>query len=172
MPNCANSIASSFLIDCLDSNGGVKEIKVKAFDSALTGHSVSSGVDTLSGAALTGWYLFEAAQETSIATSDGATDRATGTTVHTQTITYINNKLKASFRNTLNSMHGMFVHVAVLDNNDNVWLFGYQRGCIVSASSSTTGTAFTDRNGYSVTFTGREKNTMLSVSNSWSALAT
>jgi len=62
-------------------------------------------------------------------------------------------------------MHGMLVHVAVKDNNGNAWLFGYERGLIVSASSSATGTAFNERNGYSVTFTGREKDTILSITN-------
>lgn len=165
---CSNNITNSFTLDCLDSNGGVAEIKVRAFSSTLVSSgaaTVTSGQITFAGAGLTDWYLFECAQETSIASSDGATDRANGTTVHTNTITYINNKLKVAFRNTLNSMHGMIVHVAVKDNNGNAWLYGYERGLIVSASSSTTGTAFGDRNGYSVTFTGREKDTILSITN-------
>ena len=165
---CSNSITSSFTIDCLDSNGGVAEIKVRAYDANLVTNgyaTVTSGQITFAGSGLTDWYLFECAQETSIANSDGATDRANGTTVHTQTITYINNKLKIAFRNTLNSMHGMLVHVAVKDNNGNSWLYGYSRGCIVSASSATTGTSFKDRNGYSVTFTGREAALPLNITN-------
>lgn len=168
--NCSSSIAGSVLLDCLNSNGGIDEIKVKAFDSALTGITVTSGVGTLAGSALSGWKLFECEEETAMADDAGATSAAEATTVFTQTVTYINNKLKASFRNTLNSMHGMRVHVAVKDNNGLVWLFGYERGMIVSASSGATGTAFNERNGYSVTFSGREKQPMVSVFNSWSAL--
>ena len=170
MPSCSSTIAGSVLIDCFTSNGGINEIKIKAWDSALTGISVASGVATLSGGALSGWKKFECEQETSMADDAGATSNTEGTTVYTQTITYINNKLKASFRNTLNSLHGMRVHVAVYDNNGLVWLFGYERGMIVSASSGATGTAFNDRNGYSVTFSGREKQPMVSVSNAWSVL--
>jgi hypothetical protein len=165
---CSNSILNSFTIDCNDSNGGVAQIKVRAFDANLVTSglaTVTSGQITFAGNGLTDWYAFDCAQETSVATSDGATDRAAGTSVHTQTITYINNKLKVAFRNTLNNMHGMLVHVAVKDNNGNAWLFGYERGLIVSASSSATGTAFNERNGYSVTFTGREKDTILNITN-------
>jgi hypothetical protein len=165
---CSNSITSSFTIDCLDSNGGVASIKVRAFDANLVTNgyaTTTSGQITFAGSGLTDWYLFECAQETSVSNSDGVTDRANGTTVHTQVLTYINNKLKTSFRNSLNSMHGMLLHVAYLDNNGQAWLLGYSRGCIVSASNATTGTAFGDRNGYSVTFTGREAALPLNITN-------
>lgn len=170
MPNCSSSIAGSVLLDCLNSNGGIHEIKIKTFDSTFSGITVTSGVGTLAGAALSGWKFFECEEETSMADDAGATSSTEATTVYTQTITYINNKLKASFRNTLNSMHGMRTHVAIKDNNGLVWLFGYERGMIVSASSGSTGTAFNERNGYTVTFTGREKQPIVSISNQWTAL--
>jgi hypothetical protein len=170
MPNCSSSIAGSVLLDCLNGNGGIDEIKIKAYDSTLTGITVTSGVATLAGAALSGWKLFECEEETSMFDDAGATSSTEGTTVYTQTLTYINNKLKASFRNTLNNLHGMRLHIAVKDNNGLVWLLGYERGMITSASSATTGTAFNERNGYTVTFTGREKQPKVSVSNSWTAL--
>lgn len=166
--SCNNSILNSFTLDCNDNQGGVAEIKVRAFSSTLVSGglaTVTSGGITFAGAGLNDWYLFECAQETSVAMEDGVTDRATGTSVKTQTVTYINNKLKQAFRNTLNNLHGMLVHVAVKDKNGNSWLFGYENGMIVSASNSGTGTAFGDRNGYSVTFTGREKDGMLAISN-------
>ena len=167
--SCGSSIAGSVRLDCLNSNGGIDEIKVKAYDSTLTNISVASGVATFSGSALTGWKTFECEEETSMAEDAGATDQAAGTSVYTQTVTYVNNKLKASFRNTLNSLHGMKVHLLVKDNNGLIWLFGYERGMITSASTSGTGTAFNERNGYSVTFSGREKQPIVSVSNLWSA---
>lgn len=166
--SCSNNITNSFTIDCLDSNGGVAEIKVRAFSATLASDglaTVTSGQVTFAGAGLTDWFLFEVAEETSNFSDDGATDRASGTTVKTHVCTYVNNKLKAAFRNTLNNMHGMLVHVAVKDNNGNSWLLGYERGMIVSASTSGSGTAFNERNGYSVTFTGREKDGMLSITN-------
>ena len=165
---CSSSIAGSALIDCFNSNGGIDEIKIKAYDSALTNIAVTSGVATFSGSALSGWKVFECEDETSMADDAGATSSTEGTTVFSQTITYINNKLKASFRNSLNSMHGMRLHILVKDGNGLIWLFGYERGLITSASSGATGTAFNDRNGYSVTFSGREKQPIVSVSNAWS----
>lgn len=166
--DCNNSITSSFTIDCLDSQGGVAEIKVRAFDANLVSSglaTVTSGQITFAGAGLNDWYLFQVAEETSSANDDGATDRAAGTSVFTHQVVYVNNKLKVTFRNTLNNMHGMLVHVAVKDNNGNSWLYGYQRGLIVSASTSGTGTAYNERNGYQVTFTGRENAKALSITN-------
>lgn len=169
MPSCSSSIAGSFLRDCLNSNGGVNEIKIKAWDSTLTGITVTSGQATMAGGALSGWKTFECEPETSIGSDDGATDSGAGTTVYDQTITYINNKLKASFRNTLNNLHGMRVHILVKDENGTIMLFGYERGMITSASNATTGTAFNERNGYTVTFKGREKQNKVFVTNAWTA---
>lgn len=169
MPNCGSQITSSFLRDCLNSNGGVKEIKVKAWDSALTNISVTSGVATMTGSALSGWKTFECEPETSMGSDKGATDAPAGTTVYDQDITYINNKLKASFRNTLNSMHGMRLHILVLDENGDRWLFGYERGMITATSGASTGSAFNERNGYTVNFKGREKQPIISVGTAWAS---
>lgn len=157
MPNCGSQIAGSFLRDCLNSNGGIKEIKIKPWDSASTGISVASGVGTATGAGLTGWKTFECEPETSMGKDAGTTDAASGTTVYDQEVNYINNKLKSSFRNTLNSLHGMRTWVLVYTENGDIILFGYERGMITATSEGSTGTAFNERSGYSVNFKGREK---------------
>lgn len=166
--SCNNSILNSFTLDCNDNQGGVAEIKVRAFSSTLVSGglaTVTSGGITFAGAGLNDWYLFECAQETSSFSDDGATVRTTGTTTYNHICNYVNNKLKQSFRNTLNNLHGMLVHVAVKTNGGQELLLGYERGLIVSASTSGSGTAYTDRNGYSVTFSGVEKDKALHITN-------
>ena len=45
----------------------------------------------------------------------------------------------------------------VLDNNDNLWMLGYKDGVQITAFTTATGTAKGDMSGFTVTFTGEEK---------------
>jgi hypothetical protein len=45
----------------------------------------------------------------------------------------------------------------VKDNNDKIWVLGFANGLDITGGGSATGTAFGDRNGYTLTFTGNEK---------------
>jgi len=45
----------------------------------------------------------------------------------------------------------------VTDRNGKYWLLGRSNGLDVSGGTSQTGTAFGDRNGYEMTFTGMEE---------------
>lgn len=166
----ACTINQSFTIDCRASVGGLHDFKIKTFDKTLTGVSVTSGVATLSGAALTGWQLLETAEETAMAGDKGSSDRATGSTFYEQSLTYIYNKLSAAFYTELNKYHQGIFWISARDNNDAVWLFGYQRGLACTGSDNSTGTAFGDRNGYTLTFVGKEPLQLISVSNSWATL--
>jgi hypothetical protein len=166
---CSTTLAGSIIRDCLGGNGGVKEIKVKPWDAAHTGQTVTSGVATFAGAGLTGWKTLECEPETSNAEDPGTTDPQTGTTIFDPSINYVYNKRKTSTRNAVNSLHGNRWLVLELDENDEVHFFGYDRGMFVPTSSSASGTAHNERNGGTVNFKGREKAPYLGVSNAWSA---
>jgi hypothetical protein len=45
----------------------------------------------------------------------------------------------------------------VQDNNDNIWMCGYKDGVEVTAFTTASGTAKGDMSGYTITFTGEEK---------------
>lgn len=146
-------------------------MKVKVFDSTLTGISETSGTVTMSGSALTGWYTYYCAKQTAFATDDGATNVQNGTTMYTEVVNFIYNKLQVAFRNELKNLGQNTVHIALKDNNGTAWLFGYTRGMDLSTSNSATGTNYEDRSGYVLTFQGMEPNPIVSISN-YSALIT
>lgn len=163
----ACTLVSSFPFQCRDSNGGVQEIKVKIFsESVYTNNwTESSGSATASGAALTGWYTYFCEKATSNFEEAGTTNVQNGTSMYTGTVTFIYNKLQLAFRNELKSLGQARVWIAVKDNNGTAWLFGFSRGMDLASSSSASGTAFEDRSGYTLTFTGMEPNPMVSISN-------
>jgi hypothetical protein len=164
-------LTSSFPFACRDGNGGAQEFKVKVFDSTLSGITETSGRVTMTGAALTGWYTLYCEKMTSNAGSAGATSVQNGTTTYKETAVFIYNKLQASFRNELKAYHQQRVHIAVKDNNGTSWLFGFTRGMDLPSSTSTTGTNYEDRSGYTLTFEGTEPNPIVEITN-YAALVT
>lgn len=167
----ACTLGSSFSINCRDSNGGISEIKVKTFDSSLTGVTETSGTVTMSSSALTGWYTYACEKETANVTDAGATNIQNGTSMYVQTVTYIFNKLQASFRNELKVLGQARVWIAVKDSNGTSWLFGFTRGMDLKSSANGSGTSYGDRSGYTLTFEGTEPAPIVAISN-YSSLIT
>lgn len=161
----ACTLISSFPFACRDSNGGVLEMKVKVFDSTLTGITESSGTVTMAGAALTGWYTLFCAKQTANAEEAMSGNVQNGTSMYTQTLNFIYNKLQVAFRNELKNYGQNHLHIAVKDNNGTAWLFGYTRGMDMTSGTSSTGTNYEDRSGYVLTFVGMEPNPMVAISN-------
>lgn len=160
-------LINSFPFACRDSNGGVSEMKVKIFNSALidAGISETSGTVTMSGSALSGWKTYYCAKQTVSGTDAGATNVQNGTSMYTQTINFIYNKLQVAFRNDLRVLGQNSVWVAMKDNNGTAWLFGFKRGLDLTTSESATGVNYEDRSGYVLTFVGMEPEPIVAISN-------
>lgn len=140
-------------------------MKIKTFDSTLTGLTESSGTLTAAGAALTGWYTYQCEKQTAMAEDKGTTTVENGTSKYEQTITFVRNKMTAAFRNELERLGQGRFHIAVKDNNGTAWLFGYTRGLDCTASNGSTGTKYEDRSGYTLTFSGVEPEPVMALSN-------
>ena len=83
-------------------------------------------------------------------------DRNTGTTFFTQTLTLNLKKLTVKDHKELKLLiHGR-PHVIVEDNNGNFFLAGLTRGMDVTGGSITTGASLGDMSGYSLTLEGEE----------------
>ncbi len=163
----ACTLINSFPFACRDSNGGVQEMKIKVFNSALidAGIAETSGTVTMSSSALTGWKTYYCEKQTASATDAGTTNVQNGTSMYTQTVNFIYNKLQVAFRNDLKVLAQNSVWISMKDRNGTSWLFGWKRGMDLTTSSSETGTNFEDRSGYVLTFTGGEPEPMPAISN-------
>ena len=83
-------------------------------------------------------------------------DRNTGTSFFTQTLTLNLKKLtKADHKELKLLIHGR-THVIVEDNNGNLFIACLTRGMDVTGGSITTGAALGDMSGYSLTLEGEE----------------
>lgn len=156
----ACTLTGSQLLDCKDSVGGIKELKVKVHPGAtVTAGDItyaSGAISAIASGSQSGWYTYGLEKETSSIATNGQYNPQNGTTFYQEEIKLIMNKMSARLFYEFDQMAKARVWVAVRDFNDTYWLFGYEHGMDITAMAAGSGTARGDRNGYDVTLTGRE----------------
>jgi formyltetrahydrofolate synthetase len=124
----------------------------------VASYTVSGGVVT----ALTKdsgkrFYKYELVKATSSFVENINASVENGTIFYQQELTIVLNKLQANTRNEILLLAKNTLMAVVQDANDKYWLLGRYTGLDVTGGTSATGTAQGDRNGYTLTFTGGEK---------------
>ena len=155
----ACEITSGFTLGCRDNVGSIKNIYI------LSG-SVTSVTDASEGLinAITGsgvFYTFELFRETSDYAENVTVAPENGTVVYEQTVNAVFFKMQTSTRNQIkvlaqNPTIRMIVETNNSDNTSKYVYVGEDYGMQLLTSAGSTGTLFGDRNGYTLTFTGRE----------------
>lgn len=148
-------------LGCAASVGGVKSIIVLA--GSITGATYDSD-GALTGVTGSGnTYTFEVQKQTSSLVETFNISLENGTTFFQQDLTAVFNKIDIEKRNQLKLLtRNRQIELFVTDNNDTVYYLGNDfDGGFISAGTGETGTAFGDRNGYSVTFTTFSKEPMI-----------
>ena len=157
----ACTLTGSQLLDCKDSVGGIRELKLKVHPGSTVlaaDFTYSSGsITAIASGSRSLWYTHGLEKETASATTTGQYSPQNGTTFYNQEVKIILNKLSARLYYEFDIMAKARVIVAIRDFNDVYQVFGYEFGCDMSASTMGTGTARGDRNGYEVTLMGKEK---------------
>ena len=148
---------SNIELGCASSVGGLKTLYVLSGSITGTTYDVDGALSSASG---TGdLYEFQVQKQTSNLTETFNISLENGTTYFEQAVTAVFNKMDQDKRNQLKllSRNRQIVMFAV-DNNDTTWYLGSDfSGGYMSAGTGETGTAFGDRNGYSVTITTYSK---------------
>jgi len=154
-------ITSGFTLGCRDNVGSIKQIYI------LSG-SVTNVVDASEGLinAITGsgtFFTFELFRETSDYAENVTVAPENGTVVYEQTVNAVFFKMQTATRNQIkvlaqNPNIKMIVETNNVGNTSQYVYVGEEYGVQLLTSAGGTGTLFGDRNGYTLTFTGREPN--------------
>jgi hypothetical protein len=83
--------------------------------------------------------------------------KTNGTTFFTQTLSLTLQKINAAVSYQLRLLAYNRVQVFVLDNNDNLFLLGYNNGCDVTAGTTVSGTAYGDLSGFTIEVSAEER---------------
>ncbi|OHB99870.1 MAG: hypothetical protein A2Z57_11135 [Planctomycetes bacterium RIFCSPHIGHO2_12_39_6] len=163
----ACALTTSMLLDCRDSVGGLKEIKIHAhpgLTEVAADYTVSSGVVTIASGNRTGWYTWSLEKETASFDENITTNIQNGTTFYEQILNVVFNKFSAKNRNEIAIYAQTPVQLAVRDMNDNYWLIGLDYGADLTAGKHSSGTARGDRSGSTLTFTAKESQSIVNMS--------
>ncbi len=166
----ACDITAGFTLDCNDSNGGIEQIFIA--NGPVEGITETAGTITaitVGGSALTpsDFFAFEVPRQTSSFTETINVSNENGTVFYDQALTMVLNKMEAAKRDQilLLSQNNEMV-VVFKDNNSKYFSVGIQRGAYMTAGTSVSGTAYGDRNGYELTFSGMEEQPAFEVTGS------
>lgn len=144
-------------IDCADSVGGVAEIYLTEFAN-VAGITASSG--TITAMNCSGgkkFWTFQLEKENGQFTQTPQRSVENGTLHYEQSVSFtIKGKMTAARRNALHILLQNRLMCIVKDNNGNYQVAGQVNGLDVTGAEGTTGKAFGDMNGYSLTLTGKE----------------
>jgi len=155
-------ISSGVDLGCSDGIGGIKSIWVLGA-SGGTAPSVSAVSITGSTGPITGitgagvWYNFELKRNTSSLSQNTTKNFENGTIFWEQVLTAVLFKYDQDKRNQLLVLgQNDKIQIVAVDQNDVAYYLGQVNGMYLSGGSAATGTAFGDRNGFELIFTGQE----------------
>lgn len=155
-------ISSGVDLGCSDGIGGIKSIWVLGASGA-TAPSVSAVSITGSTGPITGitgsgvWYNFELKRNTSSLSQNTTKNFENGTIYWEQVLTAVLFKYDQDKRNQLLVLgQNDKIQIVAVDQNDVAYYLGQVNGMYLSGGSAATGTAFGDRNGFELIFTGQE----------------
>lgn len=155
-------ISSGVDLGCSDGIGGIKSIWVLGA-SGSTVPSVSAVSITGTTGPITGitgqgvWYNFELKRNTSSLSQNTTKNFENGTIFWEQVLTAILFKYDQDKRNQLLVLgQNDNIKIVAVDQNDVAYYLGQVNGMYLSGGSAATGTAFGDRNGFELIFTGQE----------------
>jgi hypothetical protein len=144
-------------LDCRDSIGGIKSVYLIALDD-ITSVTASAGtVSAITKAVGKRFWKYNLTKATSSAASDIQASRENGTVFYAETIEMILNKQQSAVRNEVLLLAQGRLGAIVEDRNGMFHLYGKDNGLMISGGGAATGTALADRNGYTLTFTGEER---------------
>jgi YD repeat-containing protein len=152
-------INSGVALGCSDGIGGIKKIYVVGGGGEVTGYTydVNGAITGATSTTGTTLYGFELKRNTSSLSQNTTKNFENGTIFFEQVLTAIMYKYDQDKRNKLKVLsQNDNIQIVAVDQNDVQYLLGQVNGMYLSGGSAATGTAFGDRNGFELIFTGQE----------------
>lgn len=151
------ALTQGYTLDCKDSLGGIKALWLINHANVTAVTEASGIVSAITKAASKVFYKYELVKATGSLTETITASVENGTVFYAQELSIVLNKLQANTRNEILLLAQATLMAVVQDANDKYWLLGRVAGLDVTGGTAATGTAQGDRNGYTLTFTGAEK---------------
>jgi len=163
------NLTTNITVDCRNSVGGIKELKLRKHPS--TNDITLTSANVVSAIATSGWYKYEFRPETASFTETETENDVNGTVFYEQVLNVMLHKLNTTTRNELRILAQARLDVVVADRNGKYWLLGWNNG-LTKSGTAVTGQAMGDMNGYTLVFTGKEELSMVEITSATYATLT
>lgn len=152
--NCA--LTSDYSFGCDVGTGGTKEAYLIELNNVTALTESSGTITAITKASGKIFRKYQLVQETANFDETITGNRQNGTLFYAQKGLIVINKQNVAVRNEIILLSRNYLIMIIKDNNDTYRLYGRQYGLRLISGSASTGTAWGDRNGYSLEFTGNE----------------
>jgi hypothetical protein len=152
--SCA--LTQDYSFGCDVGTGGTKECYIIELENVEEVTESSGTITAITKASGKIFRMYQLVLETANFEESIVGNRANGTIYYDQKGTIILNKQQVAVRNEILLLAKNNLIVVIKDNNDTYRLYGRQYGLRLETGTASTGTAWGDRNGYTLNFTGKE----------------
>lgn len=153
----ACALTQGYTLDCRDSLGGITEVYFIEKGNVTSTTQASGVISAIVKGSSKVFRKYELVPGTSSLTENINASVQNGTVFYAQELSIILNKLQANTRNEILLLAQNSLAAVVGDNNGKYWYLGKTNGINITGGSGATGTAQGDRSGYTLTFSGAEK---------------
>lgn len=153
--SCA--LQSSYSFSCDTGAGGLKEcylIELENISSVTESSGTLTAIARVSGKVFRKYQLV---QDTASAEEALVGNLQHGTLYYDQKVTMVINKQNVNVRNEILLLAKNRLCIVTVDNNDTYRLYGWDQGLRLNEGNAGSGTAWGDRNGYTLTFSGKQR---------------
>lgn len=151
------ALTQNYVLDCKDSQGGLEAVWFIPYNDVTAVTEASGVVTGITKAAGKQFYKYQLVKNTASFTENIQGNIENGTVNYDQQLVIVINKLQVNMRNEILLLAKNNLMAVVKDKNGRYWLAGRYSGLDLLSGSGSTGTAATDRSGYSLTFSGSER---------------
>lgn len=150
-------------IDCRDSVGGIEEVYITEWSNVASITESSGVVTSISMNSGKKFFTFQLEKENATFDETENASVENGTLFYEGVLSFTTKKMTAAARNAFNILAKNRLMIIFKDRNGSYWLLGRAGGADkVGDNKASTGKAFGDMNGYTLTFTTKEKEPMYS----------
>lgn len=162
----ACALTQGYTFDCKDNIGGIRNVWFINWNDVSSITEASGVVSTITKGSGKVFYKYQLVRNTASYTENIQGSIENGTVLFDQQLVIVLNKMQANMRNEILLLARNNMMAVVEDQNGRYWLAGRKNGLDLLTGSASTGTAQTDRNGYTLTFSGGEQELAPEVSSS------
>jgi hypothetical protein len=152
--SCA--LTQSYGFSCDVGAGGLKEVYLIELENVSSITDSSGTLTAITKATNKVFRKYQLVQDTASANEELVGNQQNGTLYYSQNVTIVINKQNVNVRNEILLLAKNRLAIVAIDNNDTARLYGWDQGLRLTTGQAGTGTAWGDRNGYTLTFTGNQ----------------